>query len=316
MSFPYMGSANDLEQLGLAPGAVFDPARFARDDLGLVLAPSFRVARTDGVFVMGSCCAMRDALAAAGFDAGDGNLKEKYNAFAMLQELGWCLAGGFGAAQVLRTDDGRWLNPHRAPARSTEQRYLALDGHLAAQAASGRLLRSAGVLVLTFGLIEAWYDRLTNLYTNETPAFGEVAKSRERFVLHRTTHAQNLAAMLALVRLVRTANPGVRVIASVSPVPLKATFTDPDVLVANGAGTGTLLSALHEAIALLRAEGAAIDYFPSYELVTLAPRRDDAWHARFDDGAPDGRRVRADFVERAILPLFLRTYAEDAAAAA
>jgi hypothetical protein len=154
-----MGSANNLAQLGLAPGAVFDPARFARDDLGLVLAPSFRVARTDRVFVMGSCFAVRvrDALRAAGFDASDGNLKEKYNAFAMLQELGWCLAGGFGAAQVLRTDDGRWFNPHRAPARSTDKRFSALDAHLAAQWASGALLRAADVLVLTFGLIEAWY---------------------------------------------------------------------------------------------------------------------------------------------------------------
>jgi hypothetical protein len=119
--------------------------------------------------------------------------------------------------------------------------------------------------------------------------------------------------MLELVHLVRAANPRARIVASVSPVPLKATFCGPDVLVSNCVSKSTLRAALHEAIAQLRGEGVPIDYFPSYEIVTLAPRRGDAWHAEFPDGRPDGRHVREDFVGRAVMPAFLRAYVGEVA---
>jgi len=115
------------------------------------------------------------------------------------------------------------------------------------------------------------------------------------------------------VRLVRSANPRARFVASVSPVPLKATFCGADVFVSNCVSKSTLRAALHEAIAALKSEGVPIDYFPSYEIVTLAPRRDDAWRAEFPDGKPDGRHVREDFVARTIMSAFLRAYVgEDA----
>jgi hypothetical protein len=191
-------------------------------------------------------------------------------------------------------------------------RAEALDVHVEAQRAAGALLREARALVLTYGLIEAWFDRFTGLYTNEAPAMRELPSARARFELHQLTHAQNVDAILGLVRCVRAVNPGMRFIASVSPIPLKATFCGNDVLVSNCVSKSTLRSALHEALASLRAEGASIDYFPSYEIVSLAPVRDAAWHARFPDGRPDGRHVRVDFVERAILPPFLRAYAAEA----
>ncbi len=305
-----MATVNNLEPLNLPAGAVFDPGRFGRADLGIALEPSFRLERGARVFTMGSCFAVRvrEALVSAGLRASDGELKEKYNAFAMLQEVRWCLEGGFSSPHVLRTDAGRWFNPHRAPARSSAERKPVFDAHLAAQAQAGRLIREADAAVLTFGLIEAWWDSLTECTTNETPAFSEIPWAAERFRLRRTTQAENKAAILALVRLLRAANPNLGIIASVSPVPLKATFAGPDVLVANTLSKATLLCALHEAIAELRAEGTAVDYFPSYELVMLAPERAEVWCAAFDDGSPDGRHVRADFVQRAILPLFLSGY--------
>jgi hypothetical protein len=307
-----MGTANNIEQFRFAPSAVFDPQRFESSDLGIALSPSFQVGRDDRIFVMGSCFSVRicEALCELGFDASDGGLELKYNAFAMLQEARWCLEGGFGAAQVLRTPDGRWFNPHRHPATVRASRAEALDAHLAAQVAARERLRSASVLVLTYGLIEAWFDRATGLYTNETPALAELPHARERFELRQTRHAENVTAILELVRLVRRANPSLRIVASVSPIPLKATFCGPDVLVSNCASKSTLRAALHEAIVELAREGVAIDYFPSYEIVSLAPRRDDVWEPRFPDGRPDGRHVKPAFVSRAITSLFLRTYVE------
>jgi len=314
-----MGTVNNLEHYHFGPAALFDPARFELADLGIALEPSFQIARGERILVMGSCFAVRvaEALRTLGFDATDGGLQLKYNAFAMLQELRWCLEGGFGASKILCDSDGRWLNPHRHPARFSASRCAVLDAHLAAQRAAAELVRSCDVVVLTYGLIEAWFDRVCGIYTNEAPPISGLPGWKERFELRQTTHAQNLAAMLELVQLVRRANPRVRFLASVSPVPLKATFCGPDVLVSNCVSKSTLRAALHEAIAQMKSEGVPIDYFPSYEIVTQAPRREEVWRAEFPDGRTDGRHVREDFVAHAIMSAFLRAYVgEDAELAA
>jgi len=160
-----MGTANNLEHYQFGPSALFDPARFELADLGIALEPSFKIARSERILVMGSCFAVRvaEALRAQGLDASDGGLDLKYNAFAMLQELRWCLEGGFGAAKILCAPDGRWLDPHRHPARFSSSRSAVLDAHLAAQRAAAELVRNCDVVVLTYGLIEAWYDRASGL---------------------------------------------------------------------------------------------------------------------------------------------------------
>ena len=307
-----MGNVINLEHYQFGPAAVFDNARFAQGDLGIAIEPSFRIARGERVLVMGSCFARRvgEVLRALGFEASDGGLNFKYNAFAMLQEVRWCLEGGFGPAQILCAPDGRWLNPHRNPARFQKTRAEVLDVHLTAQRTAAQLVRDCDLVVLTYGLIEAWFDKVCNLYTNEAPPLASMESWKQRFELRQTTHAQNLAAMLDLVRLVRRANPRARFLASVSPVPLKATFCGPDVLVSNCVSKSTLRAALHEALAQLKSEGVTIDYFPSYEIVTLAPQREDAWRAVAPDGQSDGRHVRDDFVARTIMQAFLRAYVE------
>src|SRR5690349_21303972 len=164
-----MGNVINLEHYQFGPAAVFDNARFALGDLGIAIEPSFKIARGERVLVMGSCFARRvgEVLRALGFAASDGGLNFKYNAFAMLQEMRWCLEGGFGPAQILCDPDGRWLNPHRNPARFHRSRAEVLDAHLAAQRAAGELVRACDLVVLTYGLIEAWYDKVCGLFTNE-----------------------------------------------------------------------------------------------------------------------------------------------------
>ena len=61
------------------------------------------------------------------------------------------------------------MDPHRHPALPHASREELLDKHLAAQAKAGELLRTCDVLVLTFGLLEAWFDRALGVFTNETP---------------------------------------------------------------------------------------------------------------------------------------------------
>lgn len=305
-----MGTANNIDAFNFPTGAVFEPERFDRPDLGVVLEPSFRINAGDRVFAMGSCFALRimEALRASGFDATDAGLDLKYNAMAMLQEVRWCLRGGFDASLIARTTDSKWFNGHRHPARPKDSLEDALAAHLEAQKAGREALLHADVVVLTFGLVEAWLDRQTGAWLNETPA-RSVPDHASRYGVHRLNHAQCKGAMVELITEIHNANPRAKFLCSVSPIPLKATFFGPDVLVSNAYSKSTQRSALQEALDVVRAAGGPLaDYFPSYELVTLAPARDRVWERTFHNGAPDGRHVRPDFVRDSILPVFKNAY--------
>jgi hypothetical protein len=59
-----------------------------------------------------------------------------------------------------------------------------------------------------------------------------------------------------------------RIVVTVSPVPMSATFSGRDIAVANTYSKSTLVAAAQA----FQAAHDDVDYFPSYELVTLSPR--------------------------------------------
>ena len=87
---------------------------------------------------------------------------------------------------------------------------------------------------------------------------------------------------------------------TVSPVPLSATFTDRDIVVANMASKATLRAAAEAFVA--RTDHA--HYFPSYEMV-LYSDTERAWR-------PDRMHVRGAMISH-ILSAFIRAYYEEGA---
>jgi hypothetical protein len=71
----------------------------------------------------------------------------------------------------------------------------------------------------------------------------------------------DLEAMIGELKLV---NPGARLILTVSPVPLVATYTGHDVLVASMYSKSVLRAAVGE----VEARHAHVAYFPSYEIIS------------------------------------------------
>src|SRR3546814_5938415 len=63
-------------------------------------------------------------------------------------------------------------------------------------------------------------------------------------------------------------NPDVKVVITVSPVPMAQTFTDSDVFAANTYSK----SVLRVASEALKGNFEFVDYFPSYEMVMSSPR--------------------------------------------
>jgi hypothetical protein len=86
---------------------------------------------------------------------------------------------------------------------------------------------------------------------------------------HDQTYSEILADMTAAIERLRQVNPAIRLLLTVSPVPLTATASDRHVLVANTHSKSVLRAVAGE----LAATYAFCDYFPSYEIITGSPFR-------------------------------------------
>ncbi len=157
----------------------------------------------------------------------------------------------------------------------TLERALARRSEIALVYAN--LARSQMVIV-TLGLVEAWFDNETRLYLNQIPPRELAASYPARFEFRRLDVVDCVTileeAFDALTKV------GIKILLTVSPVPLTTTFTGNDCIVANEFSKSVL-----RVTAGRLANRQLIDYFPAYEIVRsggLASYEDDCVHVKED----------------------------------
>lgn len=196
------------------------------------------------------------------FSARTGNI---YTPTMLLQWLQWALAQAPVPAEIWH-DGARLRDPFRPrlePDGFENRRELdkLRDTTLRALRHS---VTKARVMVFTLGLTERWVHA-QNGY--EYPLCPGTAAGRFDADLHRFAPLDYTAALQAMtdaLDLMRTVNPDLRFLLTVSPVPLTATATGAHVLSAT-IGAKSVLRAVAGHLAHTRAD---TDYFPSYELIT------------------------------------------------
>jgi len=143
-----------------------------------------------------------------------------------------------------------------------------------------RIFDETEVFILTFGLSEVWYDEPTgNVFWRTIPK-DVYDPSRHKFRL--STVEENRDNIRAVYELIRKYRPDAKVIVTLSPVPLIATFRDVSCITANSVSKATLRVAVDEVVRAVRDEGHMF-YWPSYELVAdvfRSPYRSDRRHVR------------------------------------
>ena len=262
--------------------------------------PLFGLTGQEKVFCIGSCFAreIENTLARLGFDVlslrrefprspnrglPDRNMFNKYNVGTILNELRWALS----APGSYRHEDVLVSVPNDLLVQDFQlqgEAYAEEWGFAVAfREAFNRFfatIAQADVVVLTLGLSEAWFDSVTGLYLNAAPTPHMVSAHPGRFELH-VLDAEATQAMLAEIDAILRAHlkPDFKLLITVSPVPLIATFRDQDVLVAN-TYSKSVLRACVDGFVHARPHAR---YFPSYEFVTLSHptlvwREDDFRH--------------------------------------
>lgn len=144
------------------------------------------------------------------------------------------------------------------------------------RAASREALTQAEVIILTLGLIETWRDKRDGMTYYRVPSPSVYDPDIHEFYVQ--TVPDCLEDLNRIYALLATHNPDARLVVTVSPVPLFATFRmDVDVASANMLSKSTLRVAAE----YFAHQHDRVHYFPSYEIVLQAvpdPYEDDNRH--------------------------------------
>lgn len=156
-----------------------------------------------------------------------------------------------------------------------------------------RQLADCRILIVTLGLIELWWDEKANRYLNTTPLPSVLEKDPHRFAFHVLNFEECLEYLdRAFDVIARHCRKDLRIVLTVSPVPMLATHRPIDVITANCYSKSLLRSAAEHVVAARK----NVTYFPSFETVTLSDR-----HAAWDDDMVHVRRSMVAYnVERMV----------------
>jgi hypothetical protein len=168
-----------------------------------------------------------------------------------------------------------------------------------------RLFAKTDVLVFTLGLTEAWLNRSTQTVYPTAP--GVIAGSYDPAMIGFVNFSfMDIYNDMREVRdMLLAINPTMRMVLTVSPVPLTATASGDHVLVA----TVRSKSILRAVCASLSSEFDNVDYFPSYEIITQPGARSDFYESNL-------RSVTAEGVETVMRTFFVEHPARNADSAA
>lgn len=268
--------------------------RFKQDFFYVNSTPKFALKRSDKFFAIGSCfarnierelsaqniaCLTEGTNIPAEFYVSDRDPRaamNKFNIPSMLDEV----ERTFNPAH---SEEGRYLevgeNEYFDPATSGVK-LLPLDQHaLVREAIRTTTLRmaEADCVIITLGLVEAWFDRVSGLYFNTSPHSRALQREarrvraeggENRFVHMRPNFAFLRDKMHQLIHAISTHAPQAKIVVSVSPVPLQATVTADDVVMSSTLSKSLLRVVAEDA----RSSFDHVDYFPSYEMVMNSAR--------------------------------------------
>lgn len=309
--FPYAG----LPQQQIWKRAVTD---VAADDVDPQAPGRFRFDRQARIASAGSCFALRiaDALRTHGFrylvtetgssEANFGRYSARYGDIYTTLQLNGLVQRAFGLAH---SDEPAWssggryfdpLRPRAVPGGFASVAELEAD-RSQHYAAVRRMIGESDVFVFTLGLTETWCSHSDGTAFPLCPGAGIGTFDDARYVYRNLDVDENVAELEAFLALASSVNPALRVIFTISPVPLAATMEPQHVMTA----TMYSKSVLRVAAETIRRRHANVDYFASYEIVMAAAR---------DGFEPDGREVTPETVAR-VMRSFFRAFADEPPAA-
>lgn len=264
---------------GLPPAAI-DP----------VIAAPFTIGPDDRIATAGSCFALQiasslreaglnyhvvepapeglsaDAASARSFGAYSCRYGNIYTVRQLRQLMDRAYGRFVPSIEAWSRDDGKMVDPFRPLIEPDGfDGIAALRADRAAHlAAVRRMFETLDIFIFTLGLTEFWHTRADGAALPLPPgAAGSTADERD-YAFSNLRAAEVADDFLAFARDLSAVNPKAKIILTVSPVSIIATFEPRHVLVSNSASKAILRASVEDILA----ERPDIAYFPSYDIVT------------------------------------------------
>ena len=278
---PYRGlAASQYWRSGVAevgPGQ-FDP----------VTSVKFQITSHDAISTLGSCFAQhlarhindsglrymvteplleteeqteQAAMMASQFSARYGNIYTTRQALQLLDR-----ANGWETADDVWERNGRYFDAFRPHVR--EGGFATIeelrDARIAHLQAVKRVFTESDVVVFTLGLTEAWMSTMDGAVYPTAPGVIAGSQDNSRHVFQNFSYPEVLSDLLNWCQRVREMNSSVRILLTVSPVPLNATYMPRNVWTSTTYSKAVLRAVAGD----VATELSYVDYFPSYEIIT------------------------------------------------
>lgn len=251
-----------------------------------VTHPRFTISRDARVATAGSCFAQHisSAISKAGFNyfvvesasgpqdegGGYGVFSARYGNIYTTVQLLQLFEEAFATRRVdigtWQRPDGRYIDPLRQQAEprgftSSDAARTDRQQHVAAVR---RMFLEADVFVLTLGLTEAWRLGKDGTVLSAAPGVVGGRFDPELYEFVNFSVGDTSSALISFLSQLHGVNPACKVLLTVSPVPLIATYEDKSVLLS----TTYSKSVLRVAAEMATRDFDWVDYFPSYEIIT------------------------------------------------
>lgn len=188
-----------------------------------------------------------------------------YTTSLLKQWTEWALGISTPPNEVWQQDD-RFLDPFRPtlepggfedPKELTRLRQVTIE-------AFRRCIAKSQVFVFTLGLTESWFHAKDGYEYPMCPGTTGGAFDPNQHQFRNQSFAAVRAALVDAIDLMRGVNPGLKVLLTVSPVPLTATMSGQHVVTA----TMESKSILRAVAGDIARDDPLVDYFPSYEIIS------------------------------------------------
>ncbi|MFC3441903.1 GSCFA domain-containing protein [Sphingobium rhizovicinum] len=278
----------DLPERAFWKPSIADKSMF---DIEQLWSPKFNITPHSRVSTFGSCFAQHigNALRQRGYNwlitetapyglSADSARTFNYGIFSartaniyttslLRQWTSWAIGSATPPEEVWEKD-GRYYDPFRPliePQGFASPEEVRLS-RLETIRAFRDCIEKSHYFVFTLGLTESWFNAELGYEYPMCPGTAAGAFDGDVHVFRNQEFNDVRNALAAAIRMMHTINPKLRILLTVSPVPLTATKSDQHVLVA----TMYSKSVLRAVAGQTAMSNPLVDYFPSYEIINSA----------------------------------------------
>jgi hypothetical protein len=142
-----------------------------------------------------------------------------------------------------------------------------------------QLIKDSDVFILTLGVAAAFFDRTTSNFVLLRPSSLNSRALAEKYLFRTTSVKENVGNVLYLIEFIRSIAPHMKIVVTVSPVPMLASFENESAVQADCLSKSTMRLVAHEVV-----NNSNILYWPSFEIFRWAGSNASNYYAA-DDGA-------------------------------